>query len=127
MTTGKAIALTSQAFISKIMSLFFNMLSKLFIAFLLRSKRLLISWLQSPSAHQKKKKKVVPFIIGDWNAKIGSQKIPRITDKFCLGVQREAGQRITKFCQENTLIIANTLIQQHKRWLYTWTSPDGHY
>ena len=124
MTTGKAIALTHQTFVSKIISLFFNMLSMLFIAFLLRSKHLLISWLQSPSAHQKK---VVLFIIGDWNAKIGSQKIPRITDKFGLGVQHEAGQRIIEFCQENILIIANSLFQQHKRWLYTGTSPDGHH
>ena len=123
MTTGKTIALTRQTFDSKIMSLLFNMLSKLFIAFLLRSKRLLISWLQSPSSHQKK----VFFIIGDWNSKIGSPKIPRITDKFGLGVQHEAGQRITEFCQENIWIIANTLFQQHKRWLYTWTSPDSHY
>ena len=121
MTTGKAIALTHQTFVGKIMSLLFNMLSTLFIAFLLRSKRLLISWLQSPSSHQKK----VFFIIGDWNSKIGSQKIPRITDKFGLGVQHEAGQRITEFCQENIWIIANTLFQQHKRQLCTWTSPDG--
>ena len=65
------------------------------------------------------------FIIGDWNAKVGSQETPGVTDKFGLGVQNEAGQRLIKFCQENALVIANTLFQQHKRRLYTWTSPDG--
>ena len=68
-----------------------------------------------------------PFHIGDWNAKVGSQEIPGVTDKFGLGVQNEAGQRLTEFCQENTLVIGNTLFQQHKRPLYTWTSPDGQY
>ena len=57
----------------------------------------------------------VLFIIGDWNAKVGSQEIPGITGKFALGVQNEAGQRLTEFCQENTLVIENTLFQQHKR------------
>ena len=66
-------------------------------------------------------KKDVLFIIGDWNAKVGSQEISGITGKFGLGVQKEAGQRLTEFCQENTLIIAHTLFQQHKRRLYTWT------
>ena len=65
------------------------------------------------------------FIIGDWNAKVGSQEIPGITGKFDLGIQNEAGQSLTEFCQENTLVIANTLFQQHKRRLYTWTSPYG--
>ena len=65
------------------------------------------------------------FIIGDWNAEVGSQEIPSVTGKFGLGVQNEAGQRLTEFCQENTLVIANTLFQQHQRRLYTWTSPDG--
>ena len=60
-------------------------------------------------------KKDVIFMIGDWNAKIGSQKIPGITDKFGLGVQNEGGQRLTEFCQENELVIANTLFQQPKR------------
>ena len=69
--------------------------------------------------------KDVLFIIGDWNAKVGSQEIPGVTDKFGLGVQNEAGQMLTEFCQENALVIANTLFQQHKRRLYTWTSPDG--
>ena len=72
-------------------------------------------------------KKDVLFIIGDWNAKLRSQETPGVTDKFGLGVQNEAGQRLIEFCQENTLVIANTLSQQHKRRLYTWTSPDGQY
>ena len=70
-------------------------------------------------------KKDVLFIIGDWNAKVGSQETPGITGKFSLGVQNEAGQRLIEFCQEKTLVIANTLFQQYKRRLYTWTSPDG--
>ena len=69
--------------------------------------------------------KDVLFIIGDWNAKVGSQEIPRVTGKFGLGVQNEAEQRIIEFCQENSLVIAHTLFKQHKRRLYTWTSPDG--
>ena len=68
-------------------------------------------------------RKDVLFIIGDWNAKVGSQETPGVTGKFGLGVQNEAGQSLIEFCQENTLIIANTLFQQHKRILYTWTSP----
>ena len=67
----------------------------------------------------------VLFIIGDWNAKVGSQETPEVTGKFGLGVQHEAGQRLIEFCQENTLVIASTLFQHHKRRLYTWTSPDG--
>ena len=70
-------------------------------------------------------KKDVLFIIGDWNAKVGSQETPGVTGKFGLRVQNEARQRLTEFCQENTLVIANTLFQQHKRRLYTWTSPDS--
>ena len=70
-------------------------------------------------------KKHVLFIIGDWNAKVGSQEIPGLTGKFGLGIQNEAGKRLIEFCQENALVIANTLFQQHKRRLYTWTSPDG--
>ena len=69
--------------------------------------------------------KDVLFIIGDWNAKVGSQETPGVTGKFGLGMQNEAGQRLIVFCQENALVIANTLFQQHKRRLYTWTSPDG--
>ena len=70
-------------------------------------------------------KKDVFFSIGDWNAKEGSQETPGVTGKFGLGVQNEAGQRLIELCQENTLVIVNTLFQQHKRRLYTWTSPDG--
>ena len=70
-------------------------------------------------------KRHVLFIIGDWNAKVGSQETPRGTGKFGLGVWNEAGQRLIKFCQENALVMANTLFQEHKRRLYTWTSPDG--
>ena len=73
------------------------------------------------------KKKNLFFIIGDWNAKVGSQAIPGVTGKFGLRVQNEAGQMLTEFCQENALVIANSLFQQHKRTLYTWTSPDGQY
>ena len=69
--------------------------------------------------------KDVLFIIGDWNAKVGSQETPGVTGKFGLGVRNEARQRLIEFCQENTLVTANTLFQQHKRRLYTWTSPDG--
>ena len=70
-------------------------------------------------------KKDVLFVIGDWNAKVGSQETPGVTGKFGLGMQNEAGQRLIEFCQENAPVIANTLFQQHKRRLYTWTSPDG--
>ena len=70
-------------------------------------------------------KKDVLFSIGDWNAKVGSQESAGITGKFVLGVQNEAGQRLIEFCQENTLFMANTHFPQHKRRLYTWTSPDG--
>ena len=67
------------------------------------------------------------FVIGDWDAKVGSQEIPGVTGKLGLGVQNEAGQRLTEFCQEKALVIANTLFQQHKRRFYTGTSPDGQY
>ena len=70
-------------------------------------------------------KKDVLFIIGKWNPKVGSQETPGITGKFGHGVRNEAGQRLIEFCQENALVIANTLFEQHKRRLYTWTSPDG--
>jgi len=70
-------------------------------------------------------KKYVLFIIGDWNAKVGSQETPGVTGKFGFGVQNEAGQRLIEFCQENPLVIANILFQQHRGRLYTWTSPDG--
>ena len=70
-------------------------------------------------------KKDVLFITGDWNAKVRSQETPGVTGKFDLGVQNEAGPRLIEFCQDNTLVIANILFQQHTRRLYTWTSPDG--
>ena len=72
-------------------------------------------------------RKVVHFIIGDWNAKVGSQETPGITGKFGLGVQNEPGQRLIDFCQENALVIANTLFQQHEKTLHTditrWSTP----
>ena len=70
-------------------------------------------------------KKDVLLIIRDWNAKVGSQETAGVTDKFGLGIQNEGGERLIEFCQENALVIANILFQQHKRILYTWTSPDG--
>ena len=70
-------------------------------------------------------KKDAFFIIGIWNAKVGSQETPGVTGKFGFGIWNEAGQRLIEFCQESVLVIANTLFQQHKRRLYTWTSPDG--
>ena len=70
-------------------------------------------------------KKDVLFIIGDWNPKVGSQETPGVTGKFGLGIWNETGKRLIEFCQVNALVIANTLFQQHKRTLYTWTSPDG--
>ena len=72
-------------------------------------------------------RKDILFIIGNQNAKVGSQETPGVTGKFGLGIRKEAGQRLIEFCQENTLVIVNTLFQQHKRRLYTWTSPDGHH
>ena len=70
-------------------------------------------------------KKDVLFIIGDWNVKVGSQETPGVTGKFGLGIRNEARQRLITICQGNALVIANTLFQQHKRRLYTWTSPDS--
>ena len=70
-------------------------------------------------------KKDVICIIGDWNEKVGSQETPGVTGQFGLGMRNEAGQRLIEFCQENSLVIANTLFQRHKRRFYTWTSPDG--
>ena len=70
-------------------------------------------------------KKDVLFIVGDWNTKVESQETCGVTGKFGLGIWNEAGQRLIEFCQENVLVIANTLSQQYKRRLYTWTSPDG--
>ena len=71
--------------------------------------------------------KDVPFFIGDWNGKVGSQETPGVPGKFGLGMWNEAGQRLIEFCQENVLVIANTLFQQHKRRLYMQTSLDGQY
>ena len=76
---------------------------------------------------KKKKRKSVFFVTGNWNVKVGSQEIPRITVKFGLGVQNEAGQRLTEFCQEKILVIAHTLFQQYRRQFYTWTSTNGQY
>ena len=70
-------------------------------------------------------KKDVLFITGDWNAKVGSQETAGVTGNFVLGIQNEAGKRLIEFCQENALVIANTLFQQRKRRLYTWTAPGG--
>ena len=70
-------------------------------------------------------KKDVLFITGDWTAKVGRQETPGVTGKFGIGVQNEAGQRLIEFCQENAHVIVNTLFQEHKRRLYTRTSPDG--
>ena len=74
-------------------------------------------------------KKDVLFIIGDWNAKVRNQDIPGVTGKFGLGVQNEAGQRLTEFCQENVLVIANTLFWQYKRRLHMditrWSTPKS--
>ena len=72
-------------------------------------------------------KKDVLFIIGDWDAKVKSHETPGVTGKFGLGVENEAVQRLIQFCQETTLVITNTFFQQHKRRLYTCTSPDGQY
>ena len=80
-----------------------------------------------PTRSSRTPRKDVIFIIGDWNAKVGSQEIPGVTGKYGLGVENKAGQRLTEFCQENTLVIANTLFQEHKRRLYLWTSPGGQY
>ena len=68
----------------------------------------------------------VLFILGHWNAEVGSQETPGVTGKFGLGIRNEAGQRQIEFCQENTMVMGNTLLQ-HKRRLYTWTSPDSQY
>ena len=77
-----------------------------------------------PSRTNNNKKKDVLFIIGDWNAKVGSQEVSGVTGKFGFGMKQCKSQQ---FCQKNALVIANSLFQQHKRWLYTWTSPDGQY
>ena len=110
MTTEKAIALTRQTFVGKVMSLLFNMLSRLVITFLPRSKFLLISWLQLLSAVILEPKKVK------------SATVSTVSLSICHEVM---GPDAIQFCQENALVIPNTHFQQHKRRLYTWTSPDG--
>ena len=75
---------------------------------------------------QKKKKKIL-FLVGDWNAKVGIQEIPEVTVKFSLRLKNQAGQSLTEFCQENALVIANSLFQEPKKRLYTGTSPHGQY
>ena len=70
-------------------------------------------------------KKDIIFIIGDWNAKVGCQETPGVTGKSGFRIQNEAQQRLIEFCQEKTLVIANTIFQQHKSTLYSWTSPDS--
>ena len=145
MTIGKTIALTRWTFDSKVISLLFNMLSRLVIAFLPRSKRLNLMTavtIHSDFGTQGGKKDVFFIMLllllllsrfshvrlcEDWNAKVGSQETLRVTGKFGLGAQSEAGQRLIEFCQENALVIANAFFQQHKRQLYTWTPPDGQY
>ena len=86
----------------------------------------MVQWLPTRPSRTNIQKNVL-FIIGDWDAKVRSQETPGVTGKFGLGVENEAVQRLIEFCQENTLVIANTLFQQHKRRLYTCTSPDGQY
>ena len=80
-----------------------------------------------PTWPSRPQNKDILFIAGDWNAKVGSQEIPGVTGKFGLGVQNKVRQRLIEFCQENALVIANTNFQKYKRWLCTWTSPDGQY
>ena len=89
----------------------------------LQPTRLLHSW-EFPGKSTEVGCLAFSIIIGYWNAKVGIQEILGVTCKFGVGVQNEAGRRLIEFCQENTLIIENTLFQQHKRRLYTWTSPD---
>jgi len=86
-----------------------------------------LTWNSSTRPSRTSIKKDILFIIRGLERKVGSQEVPGIISKFSLGVQNEAGQRLTEFCQENTLVIANTLSQQHKRKLYIQTSPDGQY
>ena len=87
----------------------------------------MVLWRPTGPSRSFSPKKDVLFVIGDWNAKVESQEISGVIGKFGLGVQNEAGQSLTEYCRENALIIANTLFQQWKRGLYTWTSPDCQY
>ena len=91
-----------------------------------RSSSWMVLWRLTRPSRTNTQKDVL-FIIGDWNPKVGSQEIPGVTGKFGLGIWNEAGQRLTEFSQENALVIANTIFQQHKRRLHTWRSPDGQY
>ena len=84
-----------------------------------------VEWFYEEDLLELTPKKDILFIIGDWNAKVGSQETPAVIGKFGLGMWNEAGQRLIEFCQENAPVIANTFFQQHQRRLYTWTSPDG--
>ena len=130
MTTRKTIALTIHTFVGKVMSLLFNTLSKL-VHFQGKPFNITVIQVYAPTSNAEEaevercyedlqdlieltRKKDVLFIIEDWNSKVRSQEIPGVTGKFGLRVQNEAGQRLIEFCQENTLVIANTLFQQHK-------------
>ena len=141
MTTGKTIALTRWAFVGKVMSLLFNTLSK-FVCFQGKPFNITVIQVYASTNNAEEAeveqfyedlqdllelapKKDVLFITGDWNAKVGSQEIPGVTHKFGLGVQNKASKRLTEFCQEMALVIANTLFQKHMRRLYTWASLDG--
>ena len=92
-----------------------------------RAKQAEVLWRPTRPSRTNTQKKKMSFHHRGLNAKVGSQEITRITGKFGLGVQKEARQRLTEFCQENALLMANTLFQQHKRWLYTWKSSAGQY
>ena len=86
-----------------------------------------VLWRPIRPCRTNKQTKDVLFIRGEWNAKVGIQEIPGVTGRFGLRVQNEEGQRLIEFGQENALVVENILFQQHKRWLCTWTSPNGHY
>ena len=87
----------------------------------------MVLWRTARTSRTNTKKNDVLFIIGDWHAKVENQWISGATGKFGLGVQNEVGQRLIKFSQDNALVMANTVFQQHKRGLYAWTSTDGQY
>ena len=86
-----------------------------------------VLWRPTRPSRTNNKKKMSFSLQGTGMQKVGSQEIPGETGKFVLGVQNEPGQRLTEFCQKSTLVIANTIFQQHKKWRYTWTSPNGQY
>ena len=87
----------------------------------------MVLWRPERPSRTNTQKRDVLFIIGNWKVKVGSQEIPGVKGKFALGVKNEAGQRLIEFCKENALVISHILFQQHKRRLYTWTSPDSQY